>query len=103
MVETTSPINLVRLNARHPMRCVLGPVSVLKFIWRCSKAKEYISTSRRSKKVATLFDGSGQSELIREIRAAAELSHPNIVRVYGAEKRGTAAGVDGMSSHRLST
>ena len=70
------------------MRCVLGPVSVLKFIWRCSRAKAFQRLVM--KKVATLFDGSGQSELIREIRAAAGLITP-ILFVYTPKKWGTAA------------
>ena len=108
MVETKkdSPINLVRLNARHPYALRIG-TGVGSEIYLAMQQGEGNTFQRlvAVKKVATLFDGSGQSELIREIRAAAGLSHPNIVRVYGAEKSGARllVSMEYVYGHRLST
>ena len=101
-----SPIELVRLNARHPYALRIG-TGVGSEIFLAMQQGEGNTFQRlvAVKKVATLFDGSGQNELIREIRAAAGLSHPNIVRVYGAEKSGARllVSMEYVYGHRLST
>lgn len=99
-------MELVRLNARHPFAFRIG-TGVGAEIFLAMQQGESNTFQRlvAVKKVAALFGGSGESELIREIRAAAGLSHPNIVRIYGAEKSGARllVSMEYVFGHRLST
>ena len=63
-----SPIELVRLNARHPYALRIG-TGVGSELFLAMQQGEGNTFQRlvAVKKVATLFDGSGQNELIREI------------------------------------
>ncbi|MBT6178525.1 MAG: serine/threonine protein kinase [Deltaproteobacteria bacterium] len=97
---------LVRLNARHPFAQRIG-TGVGSEIFLAMQQGESNTFQRlvAVKKVAALFGSSGENELIREIRAAAGLSHPNIVRIYGAEKSGARllVSMEYVFGHRLST
>lgn len=99
-------LELVRLNSRHPFALRIGS-GVGSEIFLAMQQGEGDTFQRlvAVKKVAALFDGSGQNELMREIRAAAGLSHPNIVRIYGVEKSGARllVSMEYVYGHRLST
>jgi len=99
-------LELVRLNSRHPFALRIGS-GVGSEIFLAMQQGEGDTFQRlvAVKKVAALFDGSGQNELMREIRAAAGLSHPNIVKIYGVEKSGARllVSMEYVYGHRLST
>lgn len=104
--QDSKKVELIRLNARHPYARRIGTGAGSELFLAMQQGES--NTFQRLvavKKVAALFGGSGENELIREIRAAAGLSHPSIVRIYGAEKSGARllVSMEYVFGHRLST
>lgn len=99
-------MELVRLNARHPYATRIGAGAGAEIYLAMQQGDDQTFQRLAAvKKVAALSDGSGRNELLREIRAAAGLSHPNIVRIYGVEKSGARllVSMEYVYGHRLST
>ncbi|MEC9464715.1 MAG: protein kinase, partial [Myxococcota bacterium] len=82
-------MQLTCLNARHPFAVRIGSgVGSEHYLALQQGEGESFRRLVMVKKLSSLVRDAARAEMMREIRAAASLSHPNVVQVFGAEKSG---------------
>ena len=82
-------MQLICLNARHPFAVRIGSGVGSEHYLAVQQGED--GSFRRLvmvKKLSSLLRDSARTEMMREVKAAANLSHPNVVRVIGAERSG---------------
>ena len=82
-------MQLICLNARHPFAVRIGSgVGSEHYLALQQGEGESFRRLVMVKKLSSLLRDSARTEMMREVKAAASLSHPNVVRVFGAERSG---------------
>ena len=78
-------MQLTCLNARHPFAVRIGSgVGSEHYLALQQGEGESFRRLVMVKKLSSLLRDAARAEMMREIRAAASLSHPNVVQVFGA-------------------